>query len=167
MPQTHVDFLIERNPWFQIIPRGVTSENIRSVCGDWVWEQVRCEVARGGSKCYVCGETHRIHRHEEWQIQYGLLKLLGVMNLCAKCHRARHGTFADAWLYYKIDDGAKWKFKKYAELVGIDKEILWAEYEWEVQNSRAMESCKEWIIDVSLLKDWRPRGVFPYEATVQ
>ncbi len=87
------------------------------------------------------------------------------MNLCERCHTARHGTFLDAWLYYKIK-GTHWKFSKYAELVNVERDFLWAEYEISVQIARYLEPCLRWEIDLSLLKEWKSLGVFPIDEAM-
>jgi hypothetical protein len=135
----------------ELVPAGQKSQTLDLLLPPRKWEDLRslCH-RRAGHICEICGD-HPVECHEVWEYCDSTLvqRLVGVVALCAECHRVKHmgQAFASGENLRAIRHLMRvngWKMQV------ADQHIAKAFTLW------AQRSQKAWTLDLSWLKEKEP-----------
>lgn len=136
---------------FELVPESCWCSNLRSALPPAVWDTIRKKAyARAGGKCMICGApTARLEAHEQWLYDDDtcVQSLANVIAVCKSCHEVIHIGRTT------LLGGEKQASEHFMKVNGCS----YSEYKKALGEANAVHrerSRKEWLLDVSKLKDF-------------
>ncbi len=137
----------------ELVPETCWFSNVRSAVSKKEWDLIKKRVSdKAYAVCEICGGTgpkHPVECHEIWSYDDKKLiqKLEGMIALCPNCHGVKHYGYSQM---RGKGEQMFLHFMKINELTSEQaaKEIKKAFVTW------GERSKKEWVLDISLLKDY-------------
>ena len=139
----------------ELVPQPCWGKNIRSELSQLEWDLIRHEVyRRAGGKCEICDSSIKLHAHEvfEYDEPKRIMKLIGLMGICGRCHEVKH--YGRASVTGRSKQAREW----FMVINGLGEnetnEYIQAAFgDWQIRSD-----LTGWKIDINYLKEFWSNG---------
>lgn len=141
----------------EMMPEGTWEQNVRLKLKPEEWDAVRQHsYAAAGFRCEICGDAPSPHLecHEKWAYDdvWAVQRLVGLLSLCPKCHKAHHiGLAGRLNMLEQVKDHLRFVNR-------------WDAHQLELAMAHAVKQADErsevnWTVDLSWIETSAYRGV--------